>query len=107
VTIIIGSAFDIVTHCNVPRYLHNNFPLGNPLGPPYDRNAQRRSVETALTMAGSSEPVVKVSTLRWPNDTDWRSVYGKIDDSNREHLAKIGAENRRTRAANKAQGLVR
>ena len=106
-TVIIGSAFDIVTHCNVPRYLHNDFPLGNPLGPPYDTDAQHRSVETALTMAGSIEPIVKVSTLRWPNDTDWKSVYGKIDDSNREHLAKMGAENRQKRAANKAQGLVR
>ena len=99
---------DIVTHCNVPRYLHNDFPLGNPLGPPDDRTTQRNSVEKALEMAiTSTKAVIEISDATWPGDPNWRSVYGRVDDSNRDLLRQMGEENRRKRAENKAGGLLR
>jgi len=99
---------DIVTHCKVPRYLHNDLPLGNPLGVPGDRNAQRNSLLQALNLAAISEaPKIEVSDLAWPGDPGWKSVYNRVDDRNREELLKMGEENRRRRAENKARGLVR
>ena len=85
---------DIVTWCNVPRYLHNNLPLGNPLGPPDDRVTQRQSVIDALQLAAdASEPVVVCSNVAWPDGDGWLEVYNRVDDSNRELLKKMGEEN--------------
>ena len=99
---------DIVTHCNVPRYLHVDVPLGNPLGPPWQHEQQRRTLISALQMAAeASEPEVRLSDITWPGDPDWRAVYNRVDASNREALLQMGEENRRQRAENKAAGLSR
>ena len=99
---------DIVTWCNVPRYLHNDLPLGNPLGPPSDKEAQRHSIETALDMIETmEEPGVHASDLSWPAGEDWKNVYGQVTDKNRAQLLKMGMENRARRAADKALGLTR
>ena len=99
---------DIVTWCNVPRYLHNNLPLGNPLGPPYDRVAQRQSIETALELVETmNEPDVYVSDLSWPDGESWKSVYGRVTEANRAQLLQMGKKNRARRAADKALGLTR
>lgn len=98
---------DIVTEAGVPRYLHNNLPLGNPLGAPGDRVNQRRSIESALLMAKEmEEPGIKVSELTWPRE-NWQKVYARVGDDNRDTLLRMGEENRRKRAENKAKGLTR
>ena len=107
-TTVIGSAMDIVTHCNVPRYLHNDFPLGNPLGAPGDRETQMMSVLKALRLAVSAkEPVVEISGRSWAGDSRWKQRYNKVDSDNRDELQRLGEENRRKRAENKAAGLTR
>ena len=107
-TTVIGSAMDIVTHCNVPRYLHNDFPLGNPLGAPGDKETQMKSVLKALSLAVSAEePLVDISDTSWPGDNYWKERYNKVDSTNREKLLRMGEENRRKRADNKAAGLTR
>ena len=99
---------DIVTWCNVPRYLHNDLPLGNPLGAPYDIEAQRQSIETALDLVErTNEPGVHVSDLSWPEGASWKPVYGRVTEANREQLLQMGKKNRARRAADKAQGLTR
>lgn len=99
---------DIVTHCNVPRYLHNDLPLGNPLGSPGDRETQLKSVLSALRLAISAkQKVVEVSDAFWAGDPQWKQNYNKVDETNREELNQLGEENRRKRAQNKALGLSR
>lgn len=99
---------DIVTWCKVPRYLHNDLPLGNPLGPPDDHENQRRSIEHALELVVSMpEPGVEVSELTWPGGTDWKPAYAEVTDENREKLMQMGEENRARRTADKAAGLKR
>ncbi|MDC0069155.1 hypothetical protein OAL10_10245 [Gammaproteobacteria bacterium] len=99
---------DIVTHCNVPRYLHNDFPLGNPLGAPGDKETQMKSVLKALSLAVSAEePLVDISDTSWPGDNYWKERYNKVDSTNREKLLRMGEENRRKRADNKTAGLTR
>ena len=99
---------DIVTHCKVPRYLHNDLPLGNPLGSPGDRKTQMKSVLHALKLVVSAEhSVVEISDAFWAGDNHWKRNYNKVDKSNREELLRLGQENRRNRAENKARGLTR
>jgi hypothetical protein len=99
---------DIVTHCKVPRYLHNDLPLGNPLGSPDDRETQMKSVLSALKLAtGAERPLVEISDASWAGSPLWKQNYNKIDETNREELRQLGEENRRKRAKNKALGLSR
>ena len=108
-TVIIGCAYDIVTTCGVPRFLYNDFPLGNPLGKPFDRNTQRQSVEMALDLAKSATgPGTIVTTpFRWADNEHWKENYARVDASNRKELLRLGDENRKKRKLNHAKGLVR
>lgn len=107
-TVIIGSAMDIVTHCKVPRYLHTDLPLGNPLGKPYDHMEQAQSVLQALSLVVyAKEPRVVVSSARWSDNEDWKANYGRIDATNRAELLEMGEATRRQRAEDRAKGLVR
>jgi len=109
-TVVIGSAWDIVTHCLVPRYLHNDLPLGNPLGKPYDTVNQRNSVISALKLvADSQEPIAIASDLQWREDGDesWKENYMRITEADLAQLKKAGEENRAQRLAAKSSGLTR
>jgi len=108
-TVIIGSAYDIVTTCGVPRFLYNDFPLGNSLGRPFDRNTQRQSVEMALDLAATATaPGSIISTpFRWADNELWKENYARVDASNRQELLRLGDANRKQRAENHAKGLFR
>ena len=99
---------DIVSHCRVPRYLHVDLPLGNPLGPPWQSDLHRQTIEQGLELAATAlEPSIIESAIPWPGNPEWRAVYNRVDESNREELLRLGEANRRQRAANKAAGLTR
>ena len=99
---------DIVTHCRVSRYLHNDLPLGNPLGPPFDHATQKHTVAEALKLASSAQsPIIQTGDAVWPGDSDWRRYYNRVDDANRAELAAMGDALRARRARDKANGLVR
>lgn len=103
---VIGSAFDIVTRCRVPRYFHNDLPLGNPLGPPEDRETQLETVRSALDLVASATgPTVTRGTARWDSDDSWKSNYMRLD--NPEQLRLAGIENRAKRKAEIDAGLRR
>lgn len=106
---VIGSAFDIVDHCGTPRFIFNDLPLGNPLGTPYDRSMQRKSVASALSLVETALlPGAVISTgFRWSDNDDWKENYARVDDSNRDALLRMGEENRKRRALNRVEGLTR
>ncbi|MEJ6592363.1 MAG: hypothetical protein QNL99_10335 [SAR86 cluster bacterium] len=107
-TVIIGSALDIVSHCGVPRYLHNNLPLGNPMGKPFDTKMQATTLRLALDLViSATAPVIQHTPFRWSESEAWRENYMRVDDSNREALRLAGEQNRQERLANKAKGLQR
>ncbi|MFT7685593.1 MAG: D-proline reductase (dithiol) PrdB [Candidatus Azotimanducaceae bacterium] len=100
-TVIIGSALDIVSYCMAPRFYYNDIPLGNPLGHPYDKEEQFKSVREALEMvADSSAANIHHSGIRWQGGDAWRENYMKVDDSNREELKQQGVQNRLDRRDN-------
>jgi D-proline reductase (dithiol) PrdB len=108
-TLIIGSAIDIVEHARVPRYLHVDFPLGNPCGRPYDRAMQKEILGHALgwfTEASEKQWLAR-SPVEWSHDQSWRDDYSRVDDSNREALRQRGEARRRQQEQAKRSGAER
>jgi D-proline reductase (dithiol) PrdB len=98
-TVVIGSARDIVEECGVPRFLFTDFPLGNPCGRPGDEEMQRAILELALDLLEKAwSPRTTVQTpFQWVED-GWRDNFMRVDDDNREALARAGEERRRSQA---------
>ena len=103
-TAVMGCARDIVEECGVARFVFTDFPLGNPCGKPREPRMQRATLGTALDMLEWAwMPRTTVQTpFRWDNDA-WRDTFMRVDDSNREALARTGEERRRRQAAAKAK----
>jgi len=95
-TVVIGSARDIVEECGVTRFLFTDFPLGNPCGKADDPEMQRGVVGMALDLLEKAwAPRTTVQApFRWPDD-QWRHNFMRVDDDNREKLARAGEERRR------------
>lgn len=108
ITLIIGSAIDIIEHCGAPRYLHNDFPLGNPCGAPYDEAMQLEIMKQGLALIEKAEQArtTQRTSYRWKDDT-WREDYAAIDDSNREALRLRGEQRREKQIDDKAAGKSR
>ncbi|NKB32132.1 MAG: hypothetical protein GKR91_03445 [Pseudomonadales bacterium] len=108
-TLIIGSARDIVEHCGVPRFLYTDFPLGNPCGKPYDHDMQLSIISQAIALlrTATTANTTEKAPYIWSADNSWRDDYAKVDDSNREELARRGEERRRRQTEDKAEGIDR
>jgi hypothetical protein len=103
-TVVMGSARDIVEECGVPRFVFTDFPLGNPCGKPGDPEMQRAIVGTALDLVDRAwMPRTSIQTpFQWKNE-DWREAFMRVDDKNREALAREG-EARRSHQAQFKKG---
>lgn len=89
-TVISGCAKDIVEHAAVPRYLFNDFPLGNSAGKPHDVASQDFTLELALRVLESA-PAARTtvqSPLRWSEDASWKRDYNNIERISPEELAR-------------------
>ncbi len=108
-TVVIGNALDIVTTCGVPRYLHSELPLGNPMGIPFDQAMQQQTLEQSLALLESAtEPgSISTTTHRFATDDQWKMNYARVDDANRKALLQMGDENRKRRKLNHLTGMVR
>jgi len=98
-TVVMGCARDIVEECGVARFVFTDFPLGNPCGKPWDQEMQRSIVGSALNLLDRAwMPRTTIQTpFLWENDT-WRDAFMRVDESNREALARAGEERRRRQA---------
>lgn len=99
---------DVVQHCGVPRYLHTDFPLGNPCGLPFDRDMQVEIMRQGLALIAQADR--PGSTERAPfswGDDAWRKDYARVDASNREELRQRGERRRQQQAADRAAGSSR
>jgi len=104
-TVIMGSARDIVEECGVARFVFTDFPLGNPCGKPWDAGMQRSIVGIALDVlerAWMARTTVQ-TPFHWGSE-EWRDNFMRVDDSNREALARAGEERRRRQAEAKKAG---
>jgi D-proline reductase (dithiol) PrdB len=100
-TVVIGSARDIVEHCGVARFLFSDFPLGNPMGHPWNTEMQSQTLSLALGMLESATaPRTTVrSPFEWGGDPGWRERYNRVSDdpAERERLLRIGDARRAKR----------
>ena len=111
-TLILGSARDIIDHCGVPRFLFNDFPLGNPCGRPWDREMQRAIVAQALALFESAETPrsLEQTPFRWAHgsqDEAWRQGYLELDPVKREELRAAGERRRASQQRAKQEGTAR
>lgn len=108
-TVVIGSARDIVERCAVPRFLFQDFPLGNPLGVPYDSEMQRATLSMALDLLETAvAPQITVQTpFVWPDGSDWRENYMRVDETNIEALRQKGKERQEKQVRSKSEGRIR
>ena len=111
-TLILGSARDIVDHCGVPRFLFNDFPLGNPCGRPWDRKMQHEILALALDLLESAEAPRSVAQtpFRWAEggeDEAWRQAYLKLDPATREELRRAGERRRSSQQRARQDGRAR
>ncbi len=92
----------------MPRYLHTDFPLGNPCGVPYDEGMQLEIMHLALKLAEEADHprTSRRAPFSWKNNA-WRRDYALIDDSNREALRLRGERRRQQQAADRAAGKSR
>jgi hypothetical protein len=98
-TVVMGSARDVVEECGVARFVFTDFPLGNPCGKPWDTEMQRAIVGTGLDLlerAWMARTTVQ-TPFRWDSE-EWRAAFMRVDDSNREALAREGEDRRRRQA---------
>ena len=102
VTVVIGSARDILDEVGVPRHVFTDLPLGNPLGPPGDPGTQLATLRLALTLAENA--IAPRSSVQapavWPNGDGWRDTYMALDDP--DELRRMGEERRAQQAAARA-----
>lgn len=92
-TVIIGSAWDIVEWCGVPRFLFADRPLGNPCGHPWDAAMQTATLREALHLleTATHPRTTRRSAFGWKaEDPDWRDRYNRVRPEDRERLLAIG-----------------
>ena len=80
-TIIIGAAKDIVEYCGVPRFVFNDFPLGNAAARPQDPQSQHIIFNLALDVLefAPGPRTTLQSALRWSDDPHWKLDYMNIE----------------------------
>lgn len=102
VTVVIGSARDIVEEVGVARFVFSDFPLGSPLGANGDVDTQMATLRLALDLAtGAVAPRTTVqSPARWSTDV-WRERFMYVGDDNRDKLFEAGERRRAQQRASK------
>ncbi|MGE0798866.1 MAG: reductase [Lautropia sp.] len=94
-TVVIGAARDIVEHCGVPRFVFNDFPLGNAAGRPGDPASQASTLSLALRLLEAA-PAARTTVqtgLRWHDDPTWKLDYlnaERLTPADRERLRAEG-----------------
>ena len=90
-TVILGCAKDIVEHVGVPRFLFNDFPLGNAAGKPGDGGSQKKIMDLALEMlVTATAPRTTVqSPIKWETDNTWKRDFYNIDQLSAAELAAL------------------
>ncbi len=102
VTVVVGSARDIVEQAGVPRFVFTDFPLGNSMGVPWDRPMQSNILELALQLA--EKGFAPATTITAPFDFDddglWRNSFMELTT---EQLRAAGDARRKKRANRKSK----
>ena len=88
--VVSGCAKDIVEHVGVPRFLFNDFPLGNAAGPPNAPDMQLEIARLALNLAVTADGprATQKSPFDWPGAEDWKKDYSNASLLSKEEIAR-------------------
>ncbi|BEI36459.1 glycine/sarcosine/betaine reductase selenoprotein B family protein [Polynucleobacter sp. HIN7] len=102
-TIIIGAAKDIVEFCGVPRFVFNDFPLGNAAARPQDPQSQHIIFNLALDLleVAPGPRITVQSALRWSEDPRWKLDYMNIERLTKQEIESLRSEAEAARLAAK------
>jgi len=89
-TVILGCAKDIIENVGVPRFLFNDFPLGNAAGIPGDIQCQQGIIDAALEIVETAKaPRTTIqSEYIWPGTSDWKNDYSNPDKLTDEEIRR-------------------
>ncbi len=90
-------------YCGVPRFLFNDFPLGNVAARPQDPQSQHIIFDLALDVlefAPGPRTTVQ-SALRWSEDSRWKLDYMNIERLSEQDIASLRSEAEAARIAAK------
>ena len=75
-TVVFAAARDIVEYCGVARLVHNDFPLGNPCGEPFNVDQQRKVLEFGFQLLERAFlPRTTVQTpFKWSKGDAWKEL---------------------------------
>ncbi len=93
----------------MPRFLFVDYPLGNPMGRPYDEAEQAELFTLSLDLferAFVPRTTVQAPVV-WDEAETWRANFMKIDEDVRDQLVAEGEERRRKQAEAKETGKAR
>jgi hypothetical protein len=93
-TVIVGAAKDIIEYCGVPRFVFNDFPLGNAAGRPGDPKSQNAIFELALKLLEQAPgPRATIQTeFLWSHDPSWKLDYMNIERLSNQEIIKLRLE---------------
>lgn len=93
-TVVMGCAKDIVKKVGAPRFLFNDFPLGNSAGRPHDPQSQDIVLNSALDLMVSAETAgtTAQSPLKWIGKPQWKSLYSNPDLLSSDEIAERRAK---------------
>jgi hypothetical protein len=89
-----GVAKDIVEYCGVPRFLFNDFPLGNAAAKPDDPSSGTLNFELALSLlegAPAARTTVQ-SPLIWSTDPSWKLDYSNLEKLSSAEVSRLSEE---------------
>ena len=71
---LFGCARDIVEWCGVPRFVFSDFPLGNPMGRPFDAVMQREVLGLGLDLleTATAPGTTVLNPHEWDADHGWK-----------------------------------
>ena len=93
-TVIVANARDIVEHCGVARLYFTDFPLGSPIGEPFDAAMQRTVVAGALDLleTASGPRSTAEAPLKWSKGEDWKDKVFSAEQPWKEKGGQAEAE---------------
>ena len=80
-TVIMGCALDIVEYVGAPRFVFNDFPLGNSAGLPDNVSSQDLITKMSLDLLieATRPRTTKKSPFDWSGTIDWKKDYSNIN----------------------------
>jgi D-proline reductase (dithiol) PrdB len=89
-TVITGCAKDIIEYVGVPRFLFNDFPLGNSVGIPGNEASQKQIARLAISLLqnATGPRTTQQSPFVWPGQADWKNDYSNPALLSKQQLKK-------------------